>query len=91
MDLGFEVLRYKGANMFFDAGMATNVPATGESILLLNSKNIRLVVDKETDLVSTDFIEPENQTAKVAKILWMLNLVTNNRRKLGLLHGISAS
>ena len=67
--------------------MAANVPATGESIVLLNSEAIRLVIDSESDFITTDFIEPENQTATVAKILAMLNLCTNNRRKLGLLHG----
>ena len=91
MDLGFEVLQYKGADMFWDGGMSSNVPATGESIVLLNSGAIRLVIDSESDFVTTDFIEPENQTATVAKILAMLNLCTNNRRKLGLLHGIDAS
>lgn len=91
LDLGFSVLKYKGADLFWDAGMAANVPVTGESIVLLNSENIRLVVDKETDFITTDFIEPENQTASVAKILAMLNLTNNNRRKLGLLHGIDAS
>jgi hypothetical protein len=91
LNLGFEVLQYKGADMFWDGGMASNVPATGESIVLLNSGAIRLVIDSESDFVTTDFIEPENQTATVAKILAMLNLVTNNRRKLGLLHGIDAS
>ena len=91
MDLGFTVLTYKGADMFWDGGMASDVPSTGESIVLLNSEAIRLVIDKESDFVTTDFIEPDNQTAYVAKILAMLNLCTNNRRKLGLLYGISAS
>jgi hypothetical protein len=91
LDMGFEVLRYKGAQIWWDAGMATGVPATGETMLFLNSKNIRLVVDSETDLITTDFLEPVNQTVSVAKILWMLNLVNNNRRKLGVIHGIDAS
>lgn len=91
MDLGFQVLKFKGADLFWDSGMPANVPTTGYSILLLNSEAIRLVIDKESDFVTTDFIEPENQTAKVAKILCMLNLCTNNRRKLGLLAGITAS
>lgn len=91
LDLGFEVLQYKGADMFWDGGISANVPVTGESIVLLNSGAIRLVIDSESDFVTTDFIEPENQTATVAKILAMLNLCTNNRRKLGLLHGIDAS
>ena len=91
MDLGFTVLKYKGADMFWDGGMPSDVPSTGESIVLLNSNAIRLVIDKESDFVTTDFIEPDNQTAYVAKILAMLNLCTNERRKLGLLYGISAS
>lgn len=91
MDLGFEVLKFKGADMFWDAGIASNVPATGESMIILNSKAIHLVIDKESDFIITDFIEPDNQTAYVAKILAMLNLVTNRRASLGLLYGISAS
>lgn len=91
LDLGFQILMYKGADMFWDAGMATNVPTTGETMVLLNSEAIRLVIDRESDFVTTDFIEPDNQTAYVAKILAMLNLCTNNRRKLGLADGITAS
>ena len=91
LDLGFEVLTYKGADMFWDAGIATNVPETGETMVMLNSEAIRLVIDSESDFVTTDFIEPENQTASVAKVLAMLNLCTNNRRKLGLAYGITAS
>lgn len=90
LDLGFTVLQYKGADMFWDAAFATNTPATGESMAMLNSENIRLVIDKESDFVTTDFIEPENQTASVAKVLVMANQVCNNRRKLGLLYGITA-
>jgi len=37
----------------------------------------------------TPFVEPENQTAKTAKILFMGNAVTGNLRKLGVLYGIS--
>lgn len=91
MDLGFQVLMYKGADLFWDAGMASNVPSTGESIILLNSEAVRFVIDKESDFITTDFIEPENQTAYVAKVLAMLNLTCNNRRKLGLLYAITAS
>ena len=91
MDLGFEVLKYKGASLFWDAGMSSDVPVTGESIVLLNSNAIRLVIDRDSDFVTTDFIEPVNQTASIAKVLVMLNLCTNNRRMLGLLHGIDAS
>jgi hypothetical protein len=60
-------------------------------MILLQSEHIRLVMDKETNFITTDTIEPENQTAYVAKILAMANLVIDNRAAFGLLHGIDAS
>lgn len=91
LDLGFEVLRYKGADMFWDAGMASGVPVTGETMLFLNSENIRMVMDQESDFVTTDFIEPVDQFCKVAKVCAMGNLTCNNRKRLGILHGIDAT
>ena len=91
MDLGFDVLKYKGADLFFDFDFATNTPATGESMICGSSKHIKLVMDKESNFITTDFIEPENQTAKVAKVLAMGNLTIDNRASFGILHGITAS
>lgn len=91
MDMGFEVLKFKGADLFWDPDFATNTPETGESILFLNSKHIKFCTDKETNFITTEFIEPENQTAKVAKVLWMGNLTIDARRAHGVLHGIDAS
>ena len=91
LDLGFEVFKYKGADMFWDPDFASGVPVAGESMIFLKSTALSLVIDKESDFITTDFIEPENQTAKVAKIIAMLNLTGNNRRCLYLLHGIDAS
>lgn len=90
-DLGFQVLTYKGADMFWDPDFATDTPETGESMLFLSSKHIKLRTDKETNFITTEFIEPENQTAKVAKVLWMGNLTIDSRRAHGVLHGIDAS
>jgi hypothetical protein len=47
----------------------------------LNMNYIYLAVDSATDLVTTPFISPTNQTVKVAYILWRGNLITNNRRR----------
>lgn len=91
LDLGFEVLKYKGADLFWDKKFAVNTPVTGDSMIFVVSDAISLIVDSQTDFVTTEQIEPENQTAYVAKILWMGNLITNNRRCLGILHGIDAS
>lgn len=89
-DLGFQVLKYKGTDLFFDYDFAQGTPLTGDSMLFLNSKYLKLVMDRESNFVTTDFIEPENQTAKVAKVLAMFNVTCCNRASLGLLHGIDA-
>jgi len=47
----------------------------------LNMNYISLVVDSATDLITTPFITPTNQTVRVAYILWRGNLTTNNRRR----------
>lgn len=91
VDLGFEIFKYKGADLFWDPDFASGVPVTGESMILGKSTALSLVIDKQSDFITTDFIEPENQTAKVAKVVAMLNLTNNNRRCLYLLHGIDAS
>ncbi len=48
----------------------------------LNTNYLKLKVDSATDMVTTDFSVPSNQTVKVAYILWRGNLTTNNRRRL---------
>lgn len=47
----------------------------------LNMNYIYLAVDSATDMITTPFITPTNQTVKVAYILWRGNMITNNRRR----------
>jgi hypothetical protein len=47
----------------------------------LNMNYVRLQVDSATDLITTDFISPVNQTVKVAYYLWRGNMTTGNRRR----------
>lgn len=47
----------------------------------LNTNYLYLAIDSATDLITTPFISPTNQTVKVAYILWRGNLITNNRRR----------
>ncbi len=42
---------------------------------------IHLTVDSMTDLITTDFMSPINQTVRVAYILWRGQLWTDNRRR----------
>ena len=55
----------------------------------LNMNYIYLAVDSDTDMITTPFITPTNQTVKVAYILWRGNMLTNNRRRHFKLTGIS--
>lgn len=94
-DMGFETIKLKGATMIWDE----QVPdvdngtladsATSGTAFFLNTKFMKLAIDSETDMVVTPFIEPENQTAKTAKILFMGNMAVSNLRKHGVAYAIS--
>jgi hypothetical protein len=62
---------------------------TASNVTFLNTKTLELVVDKETDFITTPMVRPENQDARVSQILWMGALTVNNRRKNGVLYGIA--
>lgn len=83
-DAGFENLKYKGATYTFDG----NVPSG--NLYMLRSENLKLSYDKNTNFITSPFIQPTNQDAKVAQILWAGQLTTDNTRKLGKLTGITA-
>jgi len=71
-----------------DSPFTANVEAT---IFFINSEAMSFVTDSETDFITTDFVRPENQDAKVAQVLWMGAVTVNNRRKLGTMNSISQS
>lgn len=97
-DMGFDTIKLRGATCVWDEqvpGMDTgDIPGatnfTG-SAFFLNTNFYKLVIDSQTDIVTTPFVEPENQTVKTAKILFMGNAVCSNLRKLGVLYAISQS
>ena len=83
--------RIQNGNMSANAGF-TNLTFKGKPVVYgnyigsgllfgLNMNYIYLAVDSETDMITTPFITPTNQTIKVAYILWRGNLLTNNRRR----------
>jgi len=81
---GFESLRFKAADITYDQYGISGV------LFMLNSKYITLVIDTETDFITTPFVRPSNQDAKTAQILFMGNVTINNPRRMGKLTGISA-
>lgn len=74
-DSNFELLKFKGMLLGYDE------QCSATSMFFLNSTYLAFVVDKLTDLITTDFVRPENQDAKVAQILLMANLVCSNRAR----------
>jgi hypothetical protein len=94
--MGFTNVKLKGMTMVWDE----NVPsidtgylagaATGYSgsAFFLNTKYYQLIIDSETDFVTTPFVDAQDQTAKVAKVLFMGNATVTNMRKLGVCYAI---
>lgn len=99
-DLGFDSVRLKGAEMIWDEQVPdinngdvdlTDDSNTDGTIFFLNTNFYKLIIDSETDMVTTPFVEPENQTVMTSKILFMGNAVVSNMRKHGVLYGIDHS
>ncbi len=72
---GFTNLLFKGKPVIYGNYMASGI------LLGLNMNYIHLTVDSITDLITTDFMSPINQTVRVAYILWRGQLWTDNRRR----------
>jgi len=94
-DLGFDTVKLRGATCIWDEQVpdlenGTAAITTGTAFFL-NTDFYKIVIDSETDVVTTPFVEPENQTAKTAKILFMGNATMSNLRKMGLAVGITHS
>ena len=94
-DMGFDTIKLRGATLIWDE-VVPDVYTGTEAITLgtaffLNTNFYKLVIDSQTDVVTTPFVEPENQTAKTAKILWMGQATVSNMRKLGVCLDISQS
>lgn len=83
-DLGFENFKYKTATWTFDPVAASGI------IFMLNSRVLELVQHARTQFTLSEWTKPANQDLKVAQILWMGELTTNNRRKMGYLTSVTA-
>lgn len=84
-DLGFNRLRFKGAEVAWDPY------CTSGCMYFLNSRHIMLVVERDANLsmAAGGFQRPVNQDGFVAQILFQGNITTNNRRKLGVIAGLT--
>lgn len=91
-EMGFDTLKLRGATCIWDEivpDIQTGTAAiTKGTVFGLNTDFYKLVIDSETDIVTTPFVEPENQTAKTAKILFMGQAGVSNMRKCGVAYDI---
>lgn len=95
---GSDALKFRGAVIVWDEVVPD--PSGGANLLdggtidesvyyFINSQAMEFVTDSDSDFITTPFMRPENQDASVSQILWMGAMTTNNRRKLGVLDGVS--
>ena len=81
---GFENFKFKSATITFDPNVAT-----GE-LYMLSSQHLKYVVHSQRNMKLGEWVKPSNQDGRVAQMFWMGNLVTDNRRKLAKLTGVTA-
>ena len=76
---------FKGARWIWDDF------CTSGNVYILNRNHVMLFVHAAANFAQTDegFQKPIDQDALSAQILFMGNLATNNRRKLGKLTGVT--
>lgn len=80
-DAGFQALEFKGQPIVWDE------LCTSTYMFFLNTQHMKLVVHKDANFETTDFVKPEDQDALVAQILWMGNLTCDRRKSFALLSG----
>lgn len=78
------------ANVVDGIGTADQSGAHGTEYYL-NSRAMEYVVHSQRNWIQTPFVTPVNQDASVSHLLWMGQVVVNNRRKLGVLYDIDNS
>lgn len=91
-DMGFDTVKLRGATMIWDEvvpDIYTGTAAiTKGTAFFINTNFYSVFYDSQTNIVTTPFVEPENQTVKTAKILFMGNAAVSNMRKLGVAYDI---
>uniref|UniRef100_A0A6M3L693 Putative capsid protein n=1 Tax=viral metagenome TaxID=1070528 RepID=A0A6M3L693_9ZZZZ len=97
VSVGFDSVRFKGADMVWeefvpdiDTGVNYDSAswATG-TMAFLNTDFMEICVAEGADFVPGPFVKPADQDAKVSQILTTMALTCSNRRKQGLLYGIT--
>jgi hypothetical protein len=89
----FETIMHGRATVAWDSrvpdveggGLDTNTKGT---IYFMNSEHIKIRHDSETDFVMSPFVQPANQQAKIAHLLWMGAITMTMRNTHGVMFNI---
>lgn len=94
--VGFDSIRFKAQDLVWDefvpdmfSGATYETGLSYGNWMMINTDFMEMVVDSATNFITTPFVRPENQDAKVAQILQMGALTCTNRSKQGCLHKIA--
>jgi len=97
-DIPFQNVQFKGKPVIWDENVvdAKNAdvdPAGSDegTWYMLNTNYLGLTVDSQHNFSVGDFVNPENQDAKTALVLWYGTHWVSNRRKQGVLAGITTT
>ena len=97
-DIPFENLKFKGGTVMWDEFVADvknsdTTPAGSDSgtAYFLNTNYMGVAFDKQHNFSVGDFVKPENQDEKTALVLWYGVHWISNRRKTGVLAGITTT
>jgi hypothetical protein len=83
VNAGAQNVTFMGTPLIWGNNIATGL------LFGINQNYTQLVVDSATDMITTDFVQPVNQTVRVAMYLWRGNMTTSNRRRNFKLTGIT--
>lgn len=100
--MGFDNVKFKSMTMFWSEYVPNLGNAAGDAATLtqsdndavcyfLNSRWLNLVISDKVNFVNTPFVEPYDQDAIWSKILVRAQLITTQRRKLGVHYGVDTS
>jgi len=81
-DASFETIKFKGKDLVWSPSCPS------DKMYFLNTDYLEWVVDSDINFEMTDWKEAQGDLDRVAQILTMGNLVTSNRRMLGVLHSL---
>jgi len=87
-DLGFDNILFDGVPMIWDDDVPTDDTSSSYTAFVLNANYLRFVIGKGRNFVSSPFVSPANQEAKVNHVILYANIVTNNRARQGRLTNI---